>query len=275
MDFNNLIVSVEINDTSLRGLQESGKIAIVTTLRDEEVSSTQFAPRTNQFRVKGVSQGLVSPYEERSVFALQSVSSEAYLAINSSDRTVMLLDEQFPPPDAFCFKFAAEHGPFSVEVPCSIQPLDQGPVKDAVDPGITLSLCIRAMQTSSEKLKAVESQYNQQLSIIAALQQANAVTRDESDDIHANHDPLSEDHSAHSVPIKRGKDSDGGREKSYLDSEKMIARAKEMIDSGDLKVAKEALGRFYDDGAYDNACVGDKTDRSPQTTSQRQLKRVF
>jgi hypothetical protein len=254
MDFNSLIVSIEIDGGSFRGLQESGMIAIVTAFHDNDVSSTASAPKQNQFRLQRISHGPISPYEDGAVFSLQSVSSDAYLAVNGSDRTAMLSHEQFPPPDAFRFKFKQEHGPFSVEIPCSIEPLDQGPIKDAVDPSITLMLCIRAMQWAKEKPTVIEDQYIQQIGIIAALQQANEVTYGDSHGIHADHDALSNVLPPRSTIAARAEAETDSKEKSYLDIKDIMAHVQEIIDNGDLMVAKKALGGSYRSGQNHLGC---------------------
>ncbi|KAH7305815.1 hypothetical protein B0I35DRAFT_483572 [Stachybotrys elegans] len=240
MDFNNLIVSVELDDDTFRGLQANGAITNVVKLRDKDVST--LGPRENQFRLQGIAGNAISPYTNNATFSLVSISQGDFLGINSSDRTLMLSPEQFPPPDAFRFVFKPGYGPFSTEIPCAIQSLDKRLVKSATDPTVDIHLCIRSIQRLQDDSSQINTLHNQQICMIAALQDANVKCPALGSMFSLEAGPAGQ---SSSTVLGILPNVDPEQPQSYLDIQQHMLMAQEMVESGELDTAKAVLGASY------------------------------
>lgn len=171
------------------------------------------------------------------------MGSEAFLGINLSYRSLMLSTDQFPPPDSFRFCFKGAYGPFSVEIPCAIIPLDEGPVRDPVDIPISILLAVRAVPSVEDKSTVIEDQQSQQIGIIAALQEAKAINYHTA----SVYDTRGIEPSASAIATDTSADTDP-EETSYLDNTEALRLADEISRSRDLIVAKTGLGGMYGTG---------------------------
>lgn len=236
MDFTNQVVTVELDDETCRGLQDASTFPATTDMEDGSPSPSF------RFHLQGISSGSISPYEDGSVFCLQSVESAAFLGINYSDRTVMLANDQFPPPESFRFRFdhnRSSYGPWSLEVPCAICPVDQKPVKDAKEINISLDLVIRAIDTPSEEITVIDDRYTQQLGVLAALQEAQAVNH------YTARSENARDPSATAANDAGLAADDDPPEQSYLENADLLKMVSEIKDTPQFNKSMSMLGLSY------------------------------
>ncbi|KAF7869618.1 hypothetical protein EAF04_004402 [Stromatinia cepivora] len=172
----------------------------------------------------------------QSYFVLQSCFNQAYLGFSSDNRRLLMRRMQYPPPSSFRFVFPSNtNSGYDDGVSARFEATDGEPVNDPIEADRQVQLFVRSFQQAIPS-RTIDQSWKQQLALISVLGEED--TSDEPA-VHSGTRAL-------------------GSSESNLDNQSELEMVSEMIKTGDLNDAIDALGeQKYDDAS--NEAISPKT----------------
>ncbi|APA11769.1 hypothetical protein sscle_08g065390 [Sclerotinia sclerotiorum 1980 UF-70] len=195
-------------------------------IRFERLGDRNSADLENLFSLNRTFDIIPSDADGQSYFVLQSCPNKAYLGFSSDHRRLLMRKMQYPPPSSFRFVFLSntQSSNGDYDIPARFQAADGEPVNDPTEAGRQVQLFVRPFQQAPSR--TIDESWKQQLALISVL----------------GEEETSDEPAVHSGTRGLGGD------KPNLDNQSELDMVSEMIRTGDLSDAIDALAeQKYDD----------------------------